>query len=127
MIMSLIVALGCLVAFPDSAFAQRRMDTSKLPKYVVIETNDGRGITIDTRRSPDAPGLEILEDYLKSKNGEQIRTLTDLLNVMDQLGYDYVDTFLGQARGMSIGGGISSSNFSVNVIFRKREGEAGGE
>ncbi len=119
-IIGLTLTLGLLTFTTDLA-AQGQLDPSKLPYYVVIETRDGRGINIDTRNSPDAPGLEILEDYLRSRGGERVRTLTDLLNVMNNLGYDYVDTFLGQGRGMAVGPGISNSNFSVNVIFRKRE------
>jgi hypothetical protein len=118
-IMGLTLALG-LLTFTTDVSAQGRLDPDKLPYYVVIETQDGRGINIDTRNSPDAPGLEILEDYLRSRDGERVRTLTDLLNAMNELGYEYVDTFLGQGRGMAVGPGISNSNFGVNVIFRKR-------
>ena len=116
-----LMVLGMLF-LNQSATAQGRFNTEKLPYYIVIETQDGRGINIDTRNSPNAAGLEILEDYLRSRDGERVRTLTDLLNAMNSLGYEYVDTFLGQSRGMAVGPGISSGNFGVNVIFRKVRG-----
>ena len=130
----LVVAFFSLVAFsmPQSVFAQR-VDLDELPKYVVLTVENtgllgGISLDIQTKKSPYASDLKDLEHYLEDKREREVKTLTDLLNVMDELGYEFRDSFNARTGGVGIdtnlGGDtdlqVGSDKFRVNVIFQKR-------
>lgn len=90
------------------------VDISHLPEYVVIRTEGierligQKIIAIDRKKSEYSVALEKLEDLLENKQKVGIYNLTDLLNAMSNIGFEYVD-------GISIGEGDVT-----NVVFRKK-------
>ncbi len=102
----------------------QQVDATKLPTYIVVTVENtkllgGIGLTIDWKNSDYKAEMERLYEYLQSnKNGGQgVRTLTDLLNVMSNLGFDYVDSFNASAFGLDPGAEKQRSN----VVFKKNK------
>lgn len=99
----------------------QQVDATKLPTYIVVTVENtkllgGIGLTIDWKNSEYKAEMERLYEYLQSnKNGGQaVRTLTDLLNVMSNLGFEYVDSF--NASSFDIDGAAKQRS---NVVFKK--------
>ncbi|QZE13438.1 hypothetical protein K4L44_12720 [Halosquirtibacter laminarini] len=103
-----------------------------MPNYIVITIENtkllgGIGMSIDWKKSPYKPQLEELLDYLETKDGRRVRTSSDLFNVMDELGYDYKDSYNANSGTIGVGGGddielsASDSKFRVNIIFKKQK------
>lgn len=96
------------------------------PEYIVVSVhNNTRGInsiSINAKDSPNEEKFKQLSDILNKKKNMRIRNETDLLNTMYDFGYEYVDTFNGNA---STGGPAdvvaSTTSFQSNLIFRKRK------
>ncbi|MFA8300670.1 MAG: hypothetical protein ACEPOV_10945 [Hyphomicrobiales bacterium] len=129
------LVLVCFVClFGGNAMAQT-FDANRLPKYIVITAENTKlfgGINpmIDAKKSPHKEALRDFEDYIVSKRtGAGVRNLTDLLNVMDGLGFDYIDSFNADSSSysdtMDDGDGfsdsVSDSKFRVNLVFKKRQ------
>lgn len=100
-----------------SALAQKQnidethlIDIAELPEYVVIRYTTaqlGVIIVVDKKDSPYEPSLTELNDLLENRKKLKIRNLTDLLNTLSDIGFDYVNTF-------SIGEDVTG------VVFRKK-------
>lgn len=114
------------------SFAQAP-NIDEMPEYVIIATENtkligGIGLEIDWKKSPYKPQLIQLFDYLTEKKQNRVRTQIDLLNVMSELGFEYIDAFNSNAG--SVGGNTdigdsselfaSSSKFRVNIVFKKK-------
>ena len=110
-----------LFIFSSNIFAQElkindsyAVDISKLPEYVVIRTEGierligQKIIAIDRKKSEYSIALKTLEDLLEDRDKVGIFNLTDLLNAMSNIGFEYID-------GISIGEGDIT-----NVVFRKK-------
>ena len=111
----------CLALWSLKLSAQQ-VDATKLPNYIVVTVENtkllgGIGLTIDWKNSEYKAEMERLYEYLQSsKNGGQgVRTLTDLLNVMSNLGFEYVDSFNASSFGIDPG----SEKQRNNVVFKK--------
>lgn len=107
------------------------LDVNQLPRYVVIGAEDtkllgGIGIHIAKKRSDAQDAFYYLEYHLHSL--KQVRTVTDLLNEMDALGFDYVDTFNAGSKSLGLGDNAArntgtygdSEKARYNVVFKKR-------
>ena len=101
-----------------SAVAQRQhviansVNVDELPEYVVIRSATAligsMIIVVERENSPHKPALARLEDLLESRYKLRIQNLTDLLNALSDVGFDYVNAF-------SIGdGGVTG------MVFRKK-------
>ena len=131
---NLITALFSLAALSISnRAAAQRFDSESSPRYVVLTVENtgllgGISLDIQTKKSPYGRELKDLEHYLEDKREREVKTLTDLLNVMDELGFDFRDSF--NARTGSVGidtnlGGttdlqLGSDKFRINVIFKRQ-------
>ncbi|WP_271406904.1 hypothetical protein [Tenacibaculum soleae] len=108
----------------------------ELPKYVIItsqntKTLGGIGLNIDTKKSRYKKQLKCLLHLLEHRKKLKIRNQTDLLNVMDVIGYEFVDVYnasqVQYAMDKDIGDDIvneifdgGTGAFKVNMIFKKK-------
>lgn len=120
-----------LVLSSLSLFAQKnkRPDINKLPNYVIVAADaspgllGGLGISIDTKNSEYKDQFDNLEDFLTSKKeGAGVRNLTDLLNTMYELGYEYVNAFEASSFGIgaeSVTASSRSEKARASIVFKK--------
>lgn len=125
---SVYLGLMFMLLFSGLVNAQS-IDPASLPKYVVIGAENtkvfgGIGIHINKKKSDSKNAFYYLEYYLHKE--EKVRTITDLLNAMDNIGFEYVNAF--EASGKSLGLSDNHSNAGVygggekkrfNVVFKK--------
>ena len=85
------------------------VDINNLPEYVVIRFVSPPGviIVVDKKDSPYESGLIELNELLEDRKKISVRNLTDLLNALSDVGFDYVDAF-------RIGDDVTG------VVFRKK-------
>jgi hypothetical protein len=91
----------------------QKVDADKLPKYIVV-TIKAKSLLSDfdvdirnVKNSKYAGELKKLETYLD--NNDIVESYTDLLNTMDELNYDFLESFVR-----------NESASRHNLIFRKR-------
>ncbi|MCL3780414.1 hypothetical protein EMN47_08415 [Prolixibacteraceae bacterium JC049] len=118
----LTAALGCFL-FMGTTFA-KDFDVNRLPKYLVINAENtkllgGIGLHINAKKSPYKEALREFEDYLYDV--KKVRNMTDLLNVMDELGFDYKDSYNSSSSSIGVGDDItgSASKVRTSLIFKK--------
>ena len=113
--------------FTSNAFCQK-VTKEDLPEYVIITAENtkllgGIGISIDWKKSPYKTKFQDLVDYLE--DDKRVRNMTDLLNVMYELGFEYKDAFNADAGTLGVGAGDdlsitgSDSKFRSNIVFKK--------
>lgn len=104
---------------------------NQLPEYVVITSEStkligGMNITIKSKKSDYKEVLDNLEDLLQSRKKLEIRTQTDLLNAMYELGFEYVNAYNDSSISIGAGAGDdvqvsgSTEKFRVNMVFKKK-------
>jgi len=129
-----IIILFAAACFTAAAAQAQSVKITELPEYVVITAENtkllgGIGLNIDHKKSPYKDALQRLEDYIVAKDENRVRTLTDLLNVMSDLGFDYVNSFQSTfddfnttLKGASdVGLGMGTSKVRNNLVFRKKK------
>jgi hypothetical protein len=91
----------------------QKVDTDKLPKYIVV-TIKAKSLLSDfdvdirnVKNSKYAGELKKLETYLD--NNDIVESYTDLLNTMDELKYEFLESFVRNESGSR-----------HNLIFRKK-------
>lgn len=107
------------------------VDVDQLPSYVVVGAEDtkllgGIGIHIAKKKSESKDAFYYLEYYLHTT--KKVRTVTDLLNAMDELGFDYVNTFTSGSKSLGLGDNSSRSTATYgdnektryNIVFKKK-------
>lgn len=102
------------------------IDVNNLPKYIVIGAEDtkllgGIGVYIAKKKSESKSEMKNLEYYLHST--KRVRTITDLLNEMDLLGFEYQDTFVGGAKSIGTDGSYTYGDVEktrYNIVFKKK-------
>lgn len=101
---------------------------AELPEYIVISAEStkifgGIGLTIDSKKSSFKESLMKLEQYIISKDQKEVRTLTDLFNVMNELGFDYVNAFVDSGTNLTGGDNLSlgSEKSKNNIVFKKKK------
>jgi len=131
-----VLALLFVSAFLPELHAQTSstISSQELPEYVIITAENtkllgGIGLTIDWKKSPHKESLEKLYTFLQSKKEQQVRTIADLLNVMYDLGFEYVNSF--GSSSFELGGeydvtkktavDASDSKHRNNIVFKKRK------
>lgn len=122
-----IFSIAIIVCSAMNSFAQtKKVTAAELPEYIVITAEStkligGIGILIDKKNSPFKDQFDILQEQLDSKkSGSGVRTLTDLLNAMSDLGFEYVNAFA--ATSTDLGGTVSSIEKNRNnIVFRKKK------
>ncbi|MCU0339401.1 MAG: hypothetical protein MUE30_05930 [Spirosomaceae bacterium] len=121
-----VITTICALAFTTSLYAQmlsvkdKTVKIEDLPEYVIINCDNvttalssSINIAIHTKNSKYEQPLKELEDLLEGNKYLNIRNQTDLLNVMSELGFEYVNAFPQNAGVQSI---FSRSGF----VFRKK-------
>lgn len=115
------------ILLTTNVFSQK-IKTEELPEYIIITAENtkllgGIGISIDWKKSPYKSKLQNLVDYLEDER--RVRNLTDLFNVMFELGFDYKDAFNADAGTLGVGAGDdlnitgSDSKYRSNIVFKK--------
>lgn len=108
--------------FVANASAQA-IDIDKLPKYVVVASTNGgvlSDIDVDIRIKKSKYRSELRNLEKRLNNDDFVETYTDLLNEMDELGFEFVYAFANEVQGDGIKGIISDSKVRQNLIFRKK-------
>ncbi|MCL3782359.1 hypothetical protein EMN47_18410 [Prolixibacteraceae bacterium JC049] len=102
-----------------------------LPTYIVITAENtkilgGIGIHINKKKSKYKEAFQYLEYYLHKDL--KVRTITDLLNAMDEIGFEYQNAFSSSTGSLGVGDGKSSvstygdmSKVRYNVVFKKKK------
>lgn len=119
-----------LLFIASNTYAQK-VNVDELPTYLVIGAEDtkligGIGIYIAKKKSDAKDALYYLEYHLHST--KKVRTVTDLLNEMDALGFDYVNTFNAGSKSFGLGDNSARSTATYgdsektryNIVFKKR-------
>lgn len=120
------IVIILLLGVSLTAYSQS-VNTVALPKYVVIGAEDtkllgGIGIYIAKKKSESKNEMVNLEYYLHTT--QKVRTVTDLLNEMDQLGFEYVNTFVGGTKSIGTNGSYTygdAEKTRYNLVFKKRQ------
>lgn len=99
---------------------------NELPTYIIISSQKGEffndiAIIIDSKNSYYAKALEELEDALQSGKKLKIRNQSDLLNAMDQLGFDYLNAYADQERDSYTSLDKTARRYRMNMVFKKKE------
>jgi len=103
------------------------VDLDKLPEYIALSAISIQGtgrlsnLRINNKHSPYKDYLAKLEDVIRKNQGKKVRNLTDILNLMFEQGYEYINGFSSGGGGYTnpaIGGNTASLN--VNIVFRKK-------
>ena len=122
------ILLLLLLAGSISSLKAQELNPNELPNYVVVTVENTRlvgamNLNIDTKKSPDRNALLDLEDYLTDKDRSRVRTITDLLNTMDRLGFDYIDAYDAKLQtnnnnrdGFGLNG---TATVRTNVVFKR--------
>lgn len=133
--LALIVIL--LMAIGQSTYAQgkdeytiKNYDKSIMPKYVVLtaEKGDlifGSVVQVERRRSEMKAELKWLEKYLRKNKAS--RNVTDLLNTMDKLSFDFVDFVESSSNSIGLGTGEdldvtgTAGKNRILFVFKRRD------
>jgi len=90
-----------------------------LPKYVVLEDSNFEPENL-VRKDPYHDVLKALEEYLDAD--VKVRSRTALLNKMDGLGFEYVDSFIrGSSNLNNIRSVNNNSDFDNFLVFKRIE------
>ncbi|RQO30741.1 hypothetical protein DBR32_08405 [Taibaiella sp. KBW10] len=125
-----ITAFLLLFIAATGIYAQdKKITSANLPEYIIITANNnsligGIAITIDKKNSVYHDQLDALETQLESKKtGAGVRNLSDLLNTMSDLGYEYVNAFQSSATETSYGkeATYAAEQNRNNIVFRKKK------
>lgn len=114
-----VLSIFLMAMFAVNASAQT-VDINKLPQYIVVAATNGgilSDVDIDIRikKSKYADELKKLEKRLN--NDDFVETYTDLLNEMDEIGYDFIDSFENKIKGNGL---IGDAKVRNNLVFRKK-------
>lgn len=122
-----------LLLCPVAAYTQelnasqgQKINADDLPKYIIISSQKGEifndiAIIIDSDNSPYKKGLDKLEHMLQNRKMLKVRNQADLLNAMDQLGFDYLDVYQDTEKDSKTSLDKTARRFRVNMIFKKKE------
>ncbi|NNE99079.1 MAG: hypothetical protein HKN25_08675 [Pyrinomonadaceae bacterium] len=105
--------------FVASASAQE-INTDQLPKYIVVATTNGgvlSNLDVDIRIKKSKYKIELQKLERMLKDDSDIKTYTDLLNRMDELGFEFLDAFENKIKA----GILDDAKIRQNLIFRKIE------
>ncbi len=111
------VIFGMLFVVNASAQA---ININKLPKYVVVAATNGgvlSDIDVDIRIKKSKYRSELKKLEKRLNNDDFVETYTDLLNEMDELGFEFVDSFANEVQDKGI---IADQKVRQNLIFRKK-------
>lgn len=107
--------LSLLVSLNTTAISELdkpyQFSLEHLPEYVVIRCDDigSPAISIDRRKSRYNSQLEMLQEYLSNRKKRNVRNQSELLTVMSEIGYDYINAY------------AITEEQKINVVFRKKE------
>ncbi|MCE7996180.1 MAG: hypothetical protein HEP71_29640 [Roseivirga sp.] len=101
-----------------------------MPKYVVLVAEKGgfifgSGVQVERRRSKSKQSLKWLQEFLYENKAS--RNLTDLLNTMDELSFEFVDFVESSSDGVGVGAGDdvdvtgTTSKNRILFVFKKKE------
>lgn len=118
-----------IICLNTAAYADD-FDTSLLPRYVVVTAENtkligGMNIIVYSKKSRFKSALQSLEEHLQSEL--KLRNMTDLLNTMDEMGFEFIQAYNTSAGTLGAGGGDdleifgSESKIRSNLVFRKKE------
>ncbi len=134
---TLMLVVVLLIAIGQTSYAQKNeeytiqnYDKSKMPKYVVLtaEKGDlifGSVVQVERRRSEMKAELRWLERYLRKNKAS--RNVTDLLNTMDRLSFDFVDFVESSSNSIGLGAGEdldvtgTSGKNRILFVFKRRD------
>lgn len=94
------------------------INTDQLPKYVVVATTNGgvlSNLDVDIRIKKSKYKVELRKLEKMLKDDSDIKTYTDLLNRMDELGFEFLDAFENKIES----GILDDAKIRQNLIFRK--------
>lgn len=126
-----------LVLNLNTVFAQDAPDPETLPEYIVLhithrsDWTTGINVSIDNTKSQYKDALWQLEEYIGNKKATRVYNLTDLLNRMSELGYEFQSAFvdsqdiepdasLEDATAVDIALDDVGGNVSQNLVFKKK-------
>jgi len=99
--------------------AAQDIDTDQLPRYIVVATTNGgvlSNLDVDIRIKKSKYKIELQKLERMLKDDSDIKTYTDLLNRMDELGFDFLDAFENKIQS----GILDDAKIRQNLIFRKK-------
>lgn len=116
--LSVFAVFVCLTAIVG--VSAQDINTNQLPKYLVVATTNGgvlSNLDVDIRIKKSKYKIELQKLEKMLKDDSDIKTYTDLLNRMDELGFDFLDAFENKVEG----GILDNAKIRQNLIFKKRE------
>ncbi|GEM_PF-5001583 len=124
------MALANLTMAQKGAYTLENYDKDAMPKYVVLVAEKGgfifgSEVQVERRRSKSKKTLKWLQDYLYENKAS--RNLTDLLNTMDELSFEFIDFVESSSNGVGVGTGDdvdvtgTSAKNRILFVFKKKD------
>ncbi len=124
------ISIGNTVQAQKESYNLDNYKKSEMPKYVVLAAEKGglifgSEVEVEKRRSKSKEQLKWLQRYIRENKAS--RNLTDLLNTMDELSFDFVNFVESSSDGIGVGTGDDVSligNTSKNrilFVFKRRD------
>ena len=122
-----------LLSLPSVSKAQPNINS--LPQYIVVNSyhrvalSEGINVYIDQTAMKDNLAVAELSEFISTKkSGHIVHNFTDLLNIMDQVGYEYVNSFSDSqdtSNNREGDDGLDTfvgghGDFETCVVFRKK-------
>lgn len=124
------MAFGNVTMAQKGTYTLANYSKETMPKYVVLVAEKGgfifgSEVQVERRRSKSKQSLKWLQDYLYENKAS--RNLTDLLNTMDELSFEFVDFVESSSDGIGVGAGDdvdvtgTTSKNRILFVFKKKE------
>ena len=128
--MLVLLSMGQMVQAQKDNFSLETYDKNKMPKYIVLVAEKGgfifgSEVQVERRRSKLKGQLKWLQRYIRENKAS--RNLTDLLNTMDELSFDFMNFVESSSDGIGVGTGDdiditgSTSKNRILFVFKRRD------
>lgn len=121
-----LLTLGNVAMAQKGTYTLEEYKKETMPKYVVLVAEKGglifgSGVQVEKRRSKSKESLKWLQGHIRENKAS--RNLTDLLNTMDDLSFEFIDFVESSSDGIGAGDEItgSTSKNRILFVFKKKE------
>ena len=129
-LMLVLLSMGQMVQAQKDNYSLETYNKNEMPKYIVLVAEKGgfifgSEVQVERRRSKLKGQLKWLQRYIRENKAS--RNLTDLLNTMDELSFDFMNFVESSSDGIGVGAGDdiditgSTSKNRILFVFKRRD------